>query len=150
MPHPYGEKGGFAEKQSDIAQSSRYQNRWAGRTFLYYLYHSTRLAGPYSAMKQQRFSFLHTLAHLPRRLLITFVRGYQRFISPLFAPTCRFAPSCSAYAVQAFRRYGALKGLVLAVWRVLRCHPWGGSGYDPPRWFGEEAPRPPEPRTEAH
>ena len=100
-------------------------------------------------MKQHFFLF-RAIRHLPRRLLIALVRGYQRFVSPFFAPTCRFTPSCSAYAVQSFRKYGAAKGLVLAVWRVLRCHPWGGSGYDPPRWFGEEAPPASEPQTNVH
>jgi len=57
---------------------------------------------------------------------------YRRFVSPLFPPTCRFEPSCSVYAVLALRKYGLVKGLAKAVWRVLRCNPWGGSGYDPP------------------
>lgn len=56
---------------------------------------------------------------------------YQRAISPLTPPSCRFTPTCSEYAVQALRKYGPLKGLYLAVRRLLRCHPWGGSGYDP-------------------
>ncbi|MBQ4229442.1 MAG: membrane protein insertion efficiency factor YidD [Bacteroidaceae bacterium] len=64
-------------------------------------------------------------------LLILFVRIYQRFISPLTPPSCRFTPTCSQYAIEALRKYGPLKGLWLAVKRLLRCHPWGGSGYDP-------------------
>ena len=64
-------------------------------------------------------------------LLILFVRIYQRFISPLTTPSCRFTPTCSQYAIEALRKYGPLKGLWLAVKRLLRCHPWGGSGYDP-------------------
>ena len=55
---------------------------------------------------------------------------YQRAISPLTPPSCRFTPTCSEYAVQALRKYGPLKGLYLAVRRLLRCHPGGGSGYD--------------------
>ena len=54
-----------------------------------------------------------------------------RFISPLTPPVCRFTPSCSNYAIQAIRKHGPFKGLALAVWRILRCNPWGGSGYDP-------------------
>ena len=46
-------------------------------------------------------------------------------------PTCRFTPTCSTYAIQAIRKHGPFKGLALAVWRILRCNPWGGSGYDP-------------------
>ena len=64
-------------------------------------------------------------------LLILFVRIYQRFISPLTPPSCRFTPTCSQYAIEALRKYGPLKGLWLAVKRLLRGHPWGGSGYDP-------------------
>lgn len=64
-------------------------------------------------------------------LLILFVRIYQCFISPLTPPSCRFTPTCSQYAIEALRKYGPLKGLWLAVKRLLRCHPWGGSGYDP-------------------
>ena len=59
------------------------------------------------------------------------VRFYQYFLSPLIGPTCRFAPSCSEYALEAIIRFGALRGTGLAVRRLARCHPWGGSGYDP-------------------
>ena len=81
------------------------------------------------------------LLRLPRFLLAGLVRGYQLFISPHTPPSCRFTPTCSEYALQALRRYGAVRGLVLALYRVARCHPWGGHGYDPPRWFGEAPPR---------
>lgn len=64
-------------------------------------------------------------------LLIQPIRFYQRFISPLTPPTCRFTPTCSHYAIEAIRKHGPFKGLALAVWRILRCNPWGGSGYDP-------------------
>ena len=56
---------------------------------------------------------------------------YKGAISPLTPPSCRFTPSCSTYAVEALRRHGPFKGLYLAIRRILRCHPWGGSGYDP-------------------
>lgn len=59
------------------------------------------------------------------------VRGYQLFISPLLAGSCRFEPTCSGYALQALDRHGPLRGGGLAVRRIFRCHPWGGSGYDP-------------------
>ena len=74
---------------------------------------------------------------VPRLLLVALVRVYQGAVSPWLGPSCRFTPTCSEYAVQALRRYGAVRGLVLAAWRIGRCHPWGGHGYDPPRWFGE-------------
>ena len=63
--------------------------------------------------------------------LIALVRFYQICISPLKPPTCRFTPTCSAYAIQALRKHGPIKGLYLTIKRLLRCHPWGGSGYDP-------------------
>ena len=63
--------------------------------------------------------------------LILLVRFYQVCISPLKPPSCRFTPTCSHYAIEALRKYGPIKGLYLTVRRLLRCHPWGGSGYDP-------------------
>jgi putative membrane protein insertion efficiency factor len=65
------------------------------------------------------------------RLLILVARAWQIGPSQVLPPSCRFQPSCSAYAITALRRYGALKGSWLAGRRLLRCHPWGGSGYDP-------------------
>lgn len=74
---------------------------------------------------------------LPRVLLVGSVRAYQHVLGPHFPSSCRYTPSCSEYAVQALEKYGAMKGFVLAAHRILRCHPWGGHGYDPPRWYGE-------------
>ena len=59
------------------------------------------------------------------------IRFYQAAISPYTPATCRFKPTCSEYARQALIKHGPIKGLALAVWRILRCNPWGGSGYDP-------------------
>jgi uncharacterized protein len=59
------------------------------------------------------------------------IRCYQLLISPLLLPSCRYLPSCSDYAIEAIDRHGALAGLGLALRRLARCHPWGGSGYDP-------------------
>ena len=67
-----------------------------------------------------------------RALVLAPIRFYARFISPALPPRCKYYPSCSAYAVGAVERYGILRGLVLAVWRVLRCNPWSHGGYDPP------------------
>ncbi|MDD6787626.1 MAG: membrane protein insertion efficiency factor YidD [Bacteroidales bacterium] len=66
-----------------------------------------------------------------KRLLILPIRFYQRSISPLFPPACRFTPTCSQYAIEAIDKHGPVKGLWLAIKRISRCHPWGGSGYDP-------------------
>lgn len=64
--------------------------------------------------------------------LVALIRFYQICISPLKPhPTCRFTPTCSQYALQAIRKYGPFKGGWLALKRIARCHPWGGSGYDP-------------------
>jgi putative membrane protein insertion efficiency factor len=65
-----------------------------------------------------------------RRVLMAGVRFYRAFISPLTPPSCRYDPTCSAYAMEALERHGAVRGSWLAVRRILRCHPWGGSGYD--------------------
>lgn len=65
------------------------------------------------------------------RVLIVPIRGYQRFISPLLAPRCRFHPSCSQYAIEALQRHGALRGTWLALGRLLRCHPLHPGGDDP-------------------
>jgi uncharacterized protein len=65
------------------------------------------------------------------RVLMALITGYRRFISPLLGPRCRFAPSCSAYALEAVREHGALRGTWLAVRRIGRCHPFNPGGFDP-------------------
>lgn len=71
------------------------------------------------------------MRRLLSELLILPVRFYRVAISPLFPPCCRFTPSCSEYAIEAIRVHGPLRGTWLALRRILRCHPWGGSGFDP-------------------
>lgn len=66
-----------------------------------------------------------------KTLFIKLIRFYQRHISAHTPPSCRFSPTCSAYAIEAIERFGAIKGGALAVWRILRCNPFGGHGYDP-------------------
>ncbi|MCA9075377.1 MAG: membrane protein insertion efficiency factor YidD [Planctomycetaceae bacterium] len=73
-----------------------------------------------------------TLWQLPSLLLIGCVRLYQRFISPLLGPTCRFHPSCSEYFIGAVRKYGAISGTCRGIWRICKCHPFHPGGYDPP------------------
>ncbi|MEI6455587.1 MAG: membrane protein insertion efficiency factor YidD [bacterium] len=62
---------------------------------------------------------------------ILLIRFYQAAISPYLMPSCRYTPSCSAYGIEAINKYGPFRGGYLAVKRLARCHPWGGSGYDP-------------------
>lgn len=66
-----------------------------------------------------------------KRLLLLLIRGYRYTISPLLGQSCRFTPSCSAYALEAIDRFGALRGSWLALRRILRCHPFHAGGYDP-------------------
>ncbi|MCL2458049.1 MAG: membrane protein insertion efficiency factor YidD [Desulfobulbus sp.] len=78
-------------------------------------------------------SWRHQLRALPGRCLIALFRGYQYLISPLFPPACRFVPTCSQYAIEAVAKYGAVRGTLLALWRIARCHPFSRGGYDPVR-----------------
>ncbi|MGI4879781.1 MAG: membrane protein insertion efficiency factor YidD [Janthinobacterium lividum] len=66
-----------------------------------------------------------------RAALIAPIRLWQLTLSQVLPPTCRFTPSCSAYAITAIERHGPVRGLWLGTRRIIRCHPWGGSGYDP-------------------
>ncbi|MBE6031216.1 MAG: membrane protein insertion efficiency factor YidD [Clostridiales bacterium] len=66
-----------------------------------------------------------------KKLMILLIRGYQKFISPLFPATCRFRPTCSAYFIQALEKYGVFKGSYLGIKRILKCHPGHPGGYDP-------------------
>lgn len=83
------------------------------------------------------------MSHWLRRAVTLPIRVYSYAISPMFGPRCKYYPSCSAYAVQAIEGYGILRGLVLAVWRVVRCNPFSRGGYDPveaQRLFRSHAP----------
>ncbi|MDP2783146.1 MAG: membrane protein insertion efficiency factor YidD [Sulfurimicrobium sp.] len=65
------------------------------------------------------------------RILLIIIKAYQYLISPMLGPSCRYTPTCSEYAAQAVKKYGAIKGLWLSIKRVGRCHPWHDGGYDP-------------------
>jgi putative membrane protein insertion efficiency factor/ribonuclease P protein component len=71
------------------------------------------------------------VVRIARLLVVGPIRLYQRLVSPAFGQRCRYYPSCSEYAAQAITRFGILRGLVLAVWRLLRCNPWSQGGFDP-------------------
>ena len=66
-----------------------------------------------------------------KRFFVALIRGYQKYISPLIPPSCRFQPTCSQYAIEAIQKYGVFKGGAMAIWRILRCNPFGKGGYDP-------------------
>lgn len=66
-----------------------------------------------------------------RSLFIFLIRLYQRYLSPLLPPTCRYTPTCSQYGIEALQKHGLLKGSLLAMQRILRCHPWSKGGVDP-------------------
>lgn len=82
------------------------------------------------------------------QLLLLALRGYRWFLSPWLGNACRFAPTCSVYAIEAIERHGALQGVLLALARVARCHPWHPGGWDPvplgSAWVGTAAPPAPE------
>jgi len=67
-------------------------------------------------------------------LFVAMIQWYKDWISPLMGPNCRFYPTCSSYAIASLKNYGPIQGLVLTAWRILRCNPIGGKGYDPPTW----------------
>lgn len=76
--------------------------------------------------------FARQLWNLPAVFLIATVRGYQLTLSPFIGRHCRFEPTCSAYFIEAVRKYGAIGGAYRGIRRILRCHPWNRGGYDPP------------------
>ena len=80
-------------------------------------------------------TWLNKISVLIKKVIIfpfvMMIRFYQLCISPLKPASCRFTPTCSQYALEAFKKYGPVKGFYLSIKRILRCHPWGGSGYDP-------------------
>jgi hypothetical protein len=67
----------------------------------------------------------------PKNLLLSLLRGYKRIMSPMFLPSCRYVPTCSDYAAEAIDNFGAVRGTGLALWRLLRCHPFVRGGFDP-------------------
>jgi putative membrane protein insertion efficiency factor len=74
------------------------------------------------------FKYVINIITLP---LILVIKIYQLIISPLFPSSCRYTPTCSHFSIEALKKYGIIKGGWLSIKRILSCHPWGGSGYDP-------------------
>ncbi len=75
---------------------------------------------------------LRLISSCTANALIYTIKFYQRFISPIKPPSCRFYPTCSNYAIEAIKRFGPFQGGMMAIYRVLRCGPWSAGGYDPP------------------
>ena len=76
-----------------------------------------------------------------KHIMIALVKLYRKFISPIKPPCCRFTPTCSAYALEAFTKRGFFVGLILSVWRILRCNPFAKGGYDPVPEHGLRNPK---------
>jgi uncharacterized protein len=74
---------------------------------------------------------MNVIKNVIKVLVLTLIQLYRRLISPLLPPSCRYQPTCSAYALEAVEQYGAIAGGWLALKRILRCHPWSAGGYDP-------------------
>jgi putative membrane protein insertion efficiency factor len=68
---------------------------------------------------------------IAKNVLLTLLRGYKWALSPMLPPACRYVPTCSEYAIEAVECYGALRGTAMAIWRLLRCHPFASGGFDP-------------------
>jgi putative membrane protein insertion efficiency factor len=75
---------------------------------------------------------LHLPAEILSAVLIGGVRAYQACLRPLLPPLCKYYPSCSEYAIGAIRKHGPVRGALRGAWRICRCNPWSGGGYDPP------------------
>ncbi|GAB5442626.1 MAG: membrane protein insertion efficiency factor YidD [Fuerstiella sp.] len=72
------------------------------------------------------------VTRIPAGVVIGLVRGYQRLVSPMLGPSCRFYPTCSQYLILAVRKYGVIIGCLKGIWRICRCHPWHPGGHDLP------------------
>ncbi len=72
-----------------------------------------------------------SITNVARTALVALLRGYKWAISPLLPPACRYVPTCSEYAAEAFERHGIFRGSAMAAWRLLRCHPFVRGGFDP-------------------
>lgn len=79
----------------------------------------------------KKINIIKEVNTLLAKLLIYMVRIYQKYISPMRGPTCRFYPTCSQYSIEAYKKYGAMKGTYLTIRRILKCHPFHPGGYDP-------------------
>jgi uncharacterized protein len=71
------------------------------------------------------------MKNIAKTCVLYLLRGYKWVLSPMLPPACRYVPTCSEYAMEAVERYGAVRGMAMAMWRVLRCHPFAKGGYDP-------------------
>ena len=110
----------------DIRVRRLQTSSWHGRPA-----HDARAGWPCHSAGIRALQVPGIVTRLPRRLALGAIRGYQVVFSPWTGRCCRFSPSCSCYAYEAVRRYGVLRGGLLSMKRVLRCHPWHAGGIDP-------------------
>ena len=87
--------------------------------------------GPYSDVGDTIAVVADKVEGMVGRVFVSMIRVYQRFVSPLFPPSCRFTPNCSRYTIQAIQKHGPLRGGAMGAWRILRCNPFSKGGYDP-------------------
>ncbi len=85
----------------------------------------------WNAISQFPVRLLTLLRQSVRTFFVLLIRGYQFFISPYFPTSCRYHPTCSHYAIEAIKTHGAIRGVGLTAWRILRCNPWSAGGEDP-------------------
>lgn len=85
----------------------------------------------YCLFCNQDIIIIQGVSGLIRKLIVICIKVYQKWISPLKRPSCRFYPTCSQYALEAVQKYGSLRGLIMAVKRIMKCHPFHPGGYDP-------------------
>ncbi|MEZ5184595.1 MAG: membrane protein insertion efficiency factor YidD [Candidatus Nanopelagicales bacterium] len=91
-----------------------------------------RPGGRCAAGGEATVRILHSIVRIPALVVIGLIKIYQKFVSPMFGPSCKFHPTCSAYAVQSLQVHGLVKGSMLSVARLGRCHPWQLGGINPP------------------
>jgi putative membrane protein insertion efficiency factor len=121
----------FSRESNTIVPSTKNRNRWNGGFFV----DDTNMIDP-----DEKVVDIPTETKggeeegVMTSSMIMAIGFYKKWISPILPPACRFLPTCSQYGVQAIKEYGPSRGVLLTAWRLARCSPFGGRGYDPPRW----------------
>lgn len=135
----YSSTGTITISKSKNTGSTRIRNRWAGGLFSDELSENDDAIGEgrdegKNMVDDSADSLSGDLDEVMSDSMIMAIAFYKNWISPLLPPACRFLPTCSQYGAQAIKEFGSTKGLLLTAWRLARCSPFGGRGYDPPVW----------------